>query len=436
MNRGVKWRSAGILVVLAVVGARTSEAGELNLSVQSKVGYDSNVFNGNPDDVETAVIMFQPEGSVSDTLERGSYLVSYSPSYFINTSKNARNTWNHRVQVGGTYYFSPRTSLSLTDNFLFLEKMVYSPSDPDDDANIDDSNRQTTTNAVDLSFNHLLTRRLSLFSNGRYKIYRYDRKRSEDSDNFGGSAGLRYMLNQQLSVGGGGQVSYWSFDSREPQSSVVCGGESGPGSRTLSYSGFASANYQYDETTSFQMRAGPAWIDSKQFLCTGLLPSDFDRQDTDQTTWFAEASLHKRWQHVKGSLSYQRSEGTYGSAGQTSVNDSVTGRLDWQPARFWDLELRLGWIRRSQEGARNTTTQVRQNPETNLFTAAFKVSRQIAKRTRVFADVSYRDQNQDVNLDNPLNLPPAFLPTTRDGDGFDTWRAFFGITYALDPIRY
>lgn len=421
-------------MVLAIVAAGASEAGEVNLGADSKVGYDSNVFNGRPDDVDSAEIMFKLRSAVHDELERGSYSASYSPAYFINTSKNANNTWNHRAEAGGELHFSPRTTASLNDTFQYLEKVTFSPSDPDTDPNVNDQARKRTINTTTLGFSHLLTQRLSFYANSDYTLYRYNREQDQDSDFVGGSTGMRYQLSRQISVGGGAQGSYRAFDSAE-NNGMFCGGERGPGSHSVSYSGFASGAYQYDETTSVEVQAGPAWIDSTTFQCTALAAGSWEAQDTNQTTWFASGALLKRWQFIKTSVRYQRSEGVYGGNGLTSVNDQLTARLDWQPARFWDVELRLGWIRRAQDGARNPTTQIRQNPETTTWTAALQVQRQVAKRTSLFTDVSYRNQTQDRNIDNPLGLPEAFFPPSR-GTSFDVWRVFFGISYTLDPIRY
>jgi hypothetical protein len=413
--------------------AGIAEAGDLKLGAETKVGYDSNVFSRDDDVVDSAVFRLSAWGSVEDELEKGTYKLRYQPTFFINESSRAKNTWNHRASAEGVYHFSPRTSVRLVDEFAFLERVVFAPGDPAPDANINDSNRRTTRNSLSLHFNHMLTRRTSLFTSANYTIFRFNRSRDEDNDAVSGDAGLNYALTKTITLGGGGQLSYRSFDA-EKNRSAFCFGEDGPGSRTVSYSGFGFGSYQYDENMSVNLRIGPARIETTQFRCPGLL-QQFESEKVNQTTWFARGELVKRWKHVSSSLSYHRFEGFGGSVGSSTVNDTLLARVGWKLDRYWTLRLRGSWIRRVQDAARNPTTRAKLEIETTTWTIAGSVRRQLLKRLSASVDVSYRNQDLDNNYSNPLGVPPAFLPPPRIGS-YDGVLVFAGLRYELDPIRY
>ncbi len=407
-------------------------AGDVKLGAWSRLGYDSNVFN-REDATGSAVWGNTVFLSAEDELERGSYKASYEPTFFWNEA--AKNTWNQRGVVEGTYLFSPRTSVHASNDFAYLEKLVLeSEVTPDPtDSNIVDSSRKTIRNATNMSFNHSLTRRTSFYAVADYTIYRFQRSEDEDSDVISGYTGLNYALTQQLTVGGGGQYSYRTLDA-ESNRSGDCGGLQGPGSRTRSYSGFLTVAYQYDEFTSGTVRAGPARVETVDYQCD-VLQSVFVRRDVNQTTWFAQGELLRRWTPtLDTSLRYKRAEG-FGGVGTTTINDDLIARLNWKPARFWNVSLRAGWLQRTQDAPRNPSTQVKSTNDTTVWTIAGSVGYQLMRRLRATVDVSYRQQIADTSVSNPLNAPPNLIPRSR-GEDFEAVRAFAGIRYEFDPIRY
>ncbi len=419
MRRGVAW-----LLGAWLLSSGIAEAGEVTLGAETRVGYDSNVFNRSDDsggDVDSAVIMLRARGQVRDELERGEYLLRYVPTYFINVASEANNYMNHQANLSGTYHFSPRTQVTLADEFQFIEKIVFSPEDspsgsppPAGDPDFDDQNRRTIRNSASVGGRHLLTPRWSVFSGGAYTIYRYSRSNEQDNELVTGNLGTSYALNQRTRIGAGGGMTYRTFEGTSVETATgvpLCFGEESPRPRSLSYSGYAFVGYELDDTTHFEAQAGPARIESDRYVCGQFFfpPDPFFRKiESNQTTWFASGVLSKRWQRVKASLRYRRSEGL-GGASETTVNDTLVGRADWTPARFWHLGARGGWIQRDASLSSKTTT----------WTAALQLSRQFLRRLRGSVVVSYRNQYSNVGA--------------RD---FDTWRASVGLRYDLDPIRY
>lgn len=427
MRRGVAcW--TGVLLMIPEIAV----AGAARLGGEVKVGYDSNVLGGGGKR-GSAQVQLRARGSVEDQLERGSYSLHYAPIYFINTA-GAANLWNHRAAAEGTYHFSPRTNLRVHDDFSYIEKNVYAPNDPDPNANVEDNTKKTILNTVGLTGSHLLTRRLSAYGGSEFTIYRFSRRQDEDNDLYGGFAGLNFALSPTITVGGGTQASYRIFEARK-NDSTDCSGENGPQGRSVSYAGYVSGSYRYSEDTGFSVRAGPARIETTNWFCNNQTsPNHFVRQDTSQTTWFAQADASHRFaRFLDGVLSYRRSQGL-GGVGTTTVNDVVIGRANWQPARFWKLGLRASWIHRSQVSARDPVTQTKQTTNTDTYTVAGSVSRQVLRRLRVGVDASYRRQDKHSKFSNPSNS--SQVPVDTGVRSFDDYAVFGTVIYEFDPIPY
>ena len=433
MYRGVAWSLGLLLMIPGIAGA-----GELRVGARTDVGYDSNVFSrGEPQDIDSFVWRLNAWGEVEDELERGSYRVRYSPTFFFNADSSADNVWNHNALAEGELRFSPRTSLQATNQFQFLEKIIFQPdSDVPSNPNVDDGNRRTTRNQSRLTLTHAFTPRLSSYAGGEYEIFRFDRSQDEDNETLSGFAGMNYLLRPTWRVGFGGNVSYRAFDANQ-NAGAACAGEDGPGARSFSYSGFLSVAHQFDELTSIEFRAGPARVETTNFLCVSPTMPIFSKQEVNQTTWFAQGQASRKWsQQFETQASYRRSQGL-GGVGNTTINDQVFARMIWKPLRLWRFNVRAGWIRRTQKAARNPVTRVRVNNDTTTYTVAAGVSRQILRRLRAGLQASYRDQAVDRDVSNPLGLPPAFLPADNSNvNDFDAWTVFAFLTYEFDPYRY
>ena len=67
MRRGVAWWWTGVLLMIPGIAA----AGEVNLGVRTRLGYDSNVFaRGEPNDIDSAVWQTSVWAQVQDELDR------------------------------------------------------------------------------------------------------------------------------------------------------------------------------------------------------------------------------------------------------------------------------------------------------------------------------------------------------------------------------
>ena len=417
-------RGAGWLLGAWLLNSGIAEAGELNLGAETAVGYDSNVFNRPSDErrggIDSARINLRLRGGVKDQLERGEYGLSYGADYSTKTAKEARASWNHQAGFVATYNVSPRTSLTLANNFLFLEQLSLALEEPDagappppaEDPDIDAQNRLTIRNRLDLSATHFFSARWSGYTGANYTIFRDTDAddNDEDSDSVSGSFGTNYSLTKTLRIGLGGNAAYASFSGTTPGSTGTgmpgCAGQASPRSRTLSYSGFASVGYQFDPSTSLRVQAGPARLESDFYLCPGAALS-FVKLANDRVTWFAEGEFAKRWSRVTTGLRYRRQQ-ALSTGSDTRVTDAASGSIGWKLTRLWNLGVGVSWIRDSSLSGSETTA----------WTASTSLKRQFLRRLSGRASVAYRKETVSMSR------------------GWDTWEVFLGIAYQLDPVHF
>lgn len=429
------------MVMAMVVGAPRAGAQTLELSLDGDSGYDSNVFNGE-NARKSGVFTLSAHGAVSDDLERFAYRVSYAPRYHAYTNPNANNAFNHLVDLKGTYRFTPRTELKMSNSFAHTERirqLEASPADPADpgDPNVNPQGERTLTrNKVDMSVRHLLTSRLTSNFYGEYTIYEYSDLRQEDSSYLAGNASMNYSLTKTTSVGGGGGFGLRAFDPSpfEPPppprvgepAGADCSGESQPGSRSVNAQGYVSVTHAFDETTRVSVQAGPAYIDSNTFFCgfedpvAGTNPLTM-KSESSRVTWFAQVAADKRWKKLSGSTSYRRSEGVAGSGTGGAINDRVDAQIRWTIDQRWSARASGGWLQRVSTGGANAQSQ-----DLETWRANVQLSRQMSQRSTVTLSASY------VNQSTTGNVPFADSQTT----SYQAYRVNLGFTYRFEPWRY
>lgn len=400
-----------------------AEAGELNLRAATSVGYDSNIFNRPSDDrlggIDGAEINLQFNAEVRDQIERGDYTLFYAPSYFTKTAEDTKAFWNHTAGFAGTYNLSPRTRLTVREHFLFVERLnlvpgardAGAPPPPVEDPDIDAQNNLTIRNTVVLGATHFFSPRWSGSTGVNFVINRYTID-GDDSDNnsVSGNLGASYALTHSMQVGLGASGSYRTFSGTTPGDAVTflppaerpCFGETSPRSRTVSYSGFASVAYLFDQSTNLRVQAGPARIESEFYRCPGLF---FDKEKIDQLTWFAEGEFTKRWSHVSTALGYRRQQGL-ASGGDTTISEIASGSISWKLARLWNLGVSASWIRQDSLSGVAATS----------WTASTSLQRQFLQRLSARVSVAYR--------------------TETGSRAYDTWGVSLGVSYQLDPVRF
>jgi predicted porin len=171
--------------------------------------------------------------------------------------------------------------------------------------------------------------------------------------------------------------------------------------------------------------------------------------DTDsQINIFVEATVSKQWSPTLATgLSYTRQQGNASGLGGTVIVDAVTLANTWDFMERWQLALRGDWVRRVSAFDIQQTYDVvagtyvppggtvilaertgvafnsKQGAEidTNRWSVAARVTHQLFKRTSVYAQVRYDEQNSKSDS----------LASTSD---FTDLLATFGVLYTFEPI--
>lgn len=431
-----------------MLSSGSTEAGELNLTANTSVGYNSNIESRPSDDprgdVEAALIRLNLRGEVQDEFERVEYALAYAPSYFLSTARDVDNFWNHRAFLSGSYKLSPRTRMTLRNAFLFIDRLVLGPAEfeelapggpppPGNDPDLQELDSQTLRNVFEFGGTHLFRPRWSGYAGTNYTIYRYSRENEADSDAVSARIGTDYQLTRGLRVGVGGGVSYRSFEGRAATGLVTvlppavptptpdvprCFGQTSPRSRSLSYSAFFSTAYEFDETTRVHLRIGPARIQSESYSCPlNLATPNFPQGVTfgsalsfasfqnNQTTWFGEGELSKRWRHFSTRLSFRRDQGL-GVGGNSAITDMVVAGADWSLGRLWSLGASANWLRREPFVGDDSTG----------WTGVVALSRRFLRRLVGGLSVSYRKETGSRS--------------------FDAWNVSLSMKYSLEPIGF
>ena len=395
----------------------------MDLSLNGSGGYDSNPF-GEENGTAEGVFGLLAVGSVMDTLESGSYRVGYSPNFLAYTDSPKSNQVYHAADVSANYILTRRTTIFLQDSFGYIKNIQ---RDSQSNSLNDQGNDALLRNSASLSVVHQFTQRLSNNTTGFWEVNDYVSGDQQGNSYVAAQSSVDYQLSLPLSVGVGGTVGYRSFDPTRPASNSCNPNAKRPGSSSLNYSGFLTASYVWDPTTSFSVSAGPAQIDSRNFALvpTNPCPSNpstfdffYERQERSRLTWFAAASASKSWKNIAANASYRRSEGVGGSGSGASINDSVNLGVSWKFGRLWSANAGGGWLRRQSSGIGGNQTQ-------NLTTwrANATIARQLTQWSTVSVSGSYIDQE------------------TSGGSGgattsYDAIRVDAAFTYRFDPWHF
>jgi hypothetical protein len=246
------------IVLLGLVLPGVSGAVDLNLSADTSTQYDNNVFRSENNEENDVSFRFGPTVRVSDEESKFSYSLQYNPVYEVFIDHSDLNDLSHFASGNLSYAFSDRTSLAIAESFSATQSVntgAFNDTNTDGNDNLLNPDAESARddiyqNSVSLSLRHNFSPRMIgqlVFANDYY-----------DSANSGASRGLSYQgtssltyaLNARNRVGGGGGVTYQTFEETLGN----------PGSDTLTYQIFGSWVRTFGESTELSIRAGPAFL--------------------------------------------------------------------------------------------------------------------------------------------------------------------------------
>jgi hypothetical protein len=250
--RGVR----GFLVLWGCLLPGLAWGADVRLSLGVSTEYDNNVFRQPEDEKGDVIFRITPQVRLVEDREKLNYSLGYTLPYEIGVKYSEVRDLNHLVGGDFRYRATPQTEFFGNNGFFYVRGLYGQDSNLQDPAlgGVGDNRERILSNTLLLGATHHFTPRLSgtaTFNQGVYDTTQFNRA---NALSFGGSLSSGYQLTERHNLGGGFSYSRQSFDDTVNR----------PSSDTDYYNLFGSWHWMFDETTAFDLRAGPALIHSSQ----------------------------------------------------------------------------------------------------------------------------------------------------------------------------
>jgi hypothetical protein len=239
-------------VLLPVPGFGADIGGGLGGDVE----FDSNARRTSTNLQKDVVFRINPYVELREDEGKFNYYLRYRFPWEKAINVQRIEGFRHFVHARAEYNFTDRTALTFSDEFSRSDQ-VNSISDTQGGiSTINTFNEPVNRNNMRLGLSHQFTRRFESTGRVSYRLFDSDLPGRANNSTFGFSLDNRYQLTQRHRVGGGVAVDYQDFDRSN-------NGARTP-SQTLFANVFGSWNWFIDETTTFEIAAGPTFIDTNQ----------------------------------------------------------------------------------------------------------------------------------------------------------------------------
>jgi hypothetical protein len=400
-----------LLLALVVLSAGHAGAVEVDFGLRGEVGYEDNVFGTAQNKRDDVVLRGQPSLRIREREGVVSWEFRYSPWFRYFVDHDEVSGWSHDVFGEAVWRITPALRLRVSERFSRVDSLgrffedVAEEGIPEAEAgdvpDFDLRTRRSKLNRLSGALTWDVSPTQTLTFQTSWSLNRFDREQRGDNDLLRAEVRYLQIVTERSSLGGGVSASQSEVDS-------ITGGAA---SRSRFYNLFGSWQYALDPTTFLSVSAGPAWVrperlgtpaavvfeDRQRFplrqedgeirfiaasscptregvrvfgadcaaIPVALRPEEaafFLSQRVDlellgeipspasgSLTFFADATLTKRWERWLAQLSYRRQEATTsGLFGASTVADVVSASLTWQAALRWDIAFNAAWVRREQ----------------------------------------------------------------------------------------
>lgn len=415
----------GIFVMLC---AASTEAGELELFVENRLGGDSNVLRRSEQSVTGEVAdgfwEFAPGVGVRDETGELRYRGRYQSAHELYFDTSGIDGWDHsasggldwdatprdRVEVDGAFY-STRNLREESSNSGLGGDLVFQPSD----------RQRTRRSKASFDYTRYLSPRWSARIGYDFDDLDFSRRDISDTRAHTASTGFTYVVDPKTSVGLSvtGRLRHSRLN-QDVNLGPLLGDLNEVRSRSTTADVSVSFARQLTETLSFSAQVGPSIVrtDQDQVLSSSLGILRATTTDSRDVSVFAAVSVDKEWERGSAGVAYSRYESGGGGNVSSTIVDEVSVNGVYRPARHWTLDLYASWNRREQLvddigfGGDNKITQYR---------VRGLVVRQLGERFSIRAFVQYRFQDQETR--------------TSDVD-VEIVSGFLGLRYTFDPFIF
>ncbi|MCA9503951.1 MAG: hypothetical protein KC616_12770 [Myxococcales bacterium] len=403
-----------------LAAATNASARELELSVDGRVGGDSNILRRAEDEIEDGFFELSPKVRVRESSDALNYDLFYRPTYQTFFDTSGVDGFDHRAEGEVAWSIDPKQMLGVSASYLNARRLRFD-SDVASGPNIfevSDRERLQRT-AVDAYYQHQLTERLLGRASVAFDDYDYRRNLNFDSRGFTGQLYGQYAVDSRLSLGLTGTARRRiTAPVTGTGGDVVTRSTTRIASTTDVFSLGASVNWQVTPTFRASVQAGPSLIisrqrpDSRQFAAGTRFTRESD------VTVFAQASATKEWDRANLDVSYVRSESRGAGTSSSSISDLVNVAYGRALTHRWYLRLNGSWDQREQilkilGGSRLKVTQYR-----TQGTLSYRLTRQ----WQVIGQYAFVRQERD-----------QFFGTS---DTIHAHTGFLSLRYTFDPIPF
>lgn len=269
-------RAFALGLVLLGLAANGGEAAELQLGATGEYVYNSNFFNAANDEENANSFQIGPNVALVDTDGRFRYDLTYTGGYQAYVDQDGVDAWESRLRVRGTYDFTRRTSIQVSNRFRDISNLRFSEQDIElGDGALDPTRDRYFRDDLEVELRHAFTRRLEgRLRAGYHWIDFEDNIDRNDSQAFDVGAELDYRLATPHVVGAGVGYTYQDFDNAF--------------SRLGSQGDFIESYllWQWDITDRIQwrMQGGPAWVRSEDDPANSVRQTQFVGGDINGET--------------------------------------------------------------------------------------------------------------------------------------------------------
>ncbi len=401
----------GLLLGFVLMWPATAlQARELELSVGQRIGGDSNVLRTDGREIEDGFYELAPtliarEGRHEDL----SYVIRYAPRYRAFFETDGIDGVDHSQSARFEWQANPRDRFTLEESFS--SNRTRRIESGFSDATIEASDRDRTQRAnVNAGYSHAFTPRWFGNLGLDFQDFDFDTRGIVDNRAYGASLGTTYGIFESTTVGISASGRFREARGLDSQNELSSENWSGSIAGSIAHS--------FSPTFDLSLQIGPS-----------IIRSEPDADSIDSTTdvsFFASASLEKRWREASFSVSYTRSESGGSGSVTSQVLDSVDVTFRYDPRPDWHFDLIGRWNQRQTLSDIDLTgfagTVANQN-DSQIFQAQARASHRLTKRVSIRADFTY--QNQQTEQD------ASFL-----GSGsrtVETFSGFVSLVYTFDP---
>jgi hypothetical protein len=439
MHRAQLCASAGILWMLA---ASSAWAGQADLSLETRLGGDSNVFRQDdgtvltpqdpPDEdlrihakpVRDGTFDLSPRIAFRDESDDLPYAFSYQPTYRKFMSTTGISGVDHSANGKLGWMLSPVDKLEATGSYFNGRQFLFgSQGSGATFSNVNDRERIRISDAT-LGYRRALSQQLSLRLQGMLNDFDASGtspNSQTDSRVYMGRVALEYELDALTELG-------LSSSGRLRDNRAV--GQFRPSSTTEVWDVMASVTRKLTPTLIVSVQAGPSIIRQQQVArgardpsspsCGGGLCAHFANEETSKVTPFAAASLTKQWKVSDLSLSYQRSESRSGTVNSSSaINDEVAAEGSYRISEEIVLRGSAVWSRYSQIAKQQSSTN---RFKIDAFRTTETVEFMLSRRVLLLGQYTYanQDTSNSTNASSTVGVHTGFV----------------ALRYTFEPLSY